>query len=366
MSGLDRILINTVKNSKISVASTVLENYLSSGKRAKRSFSSNCEFRLKSFFRFTRQEIQVMTEILFNTMDVSKMLQVDKSTVKRWTDEGKLKCFRTPGGHRKFRAEDLYQFMSEYNYGISPINLYPQFATDEAIIRRIIARREFNVLANVCFSASINGKKDELVKLFTEVYKNGLTLPSLFDEILRPTLKRIYDLNLSGKLSTGEMQLAYNALSNGIVLLSEIIVKPASSGKRAICAAVEGETRDIELKALGVLLESSGLEVLNLGVGASTETISQLIQSRRPQYVFLFAFHVSDSASFLNHHTKISETAKSCGAKLIVSGTAYTIKNYPTEPAISFDKYCGTFKDFADVQHESIPAHTTANADKKN
>jgi MerR family transcriptional regulator, light-induced transcriptional regulator len=307
-----------------------------------------------------------MTEILFNTMDVSKMLQVDKSTVKRWTDEGKLKCFRTPGGHRKFRAEDLYQFMSEYNYGISPINLYPQFATDEAIIRRIIAKREFNVLANVCFSASINGRKDELVKLFTEVYKNGLTLTSIFDELLRPTLKRIYDLNNSGKLSTGEMQLAYNALSNAIVLLSDIIVKPVSSGKRAICAVAEGETRDIELKALAVLLESTGYEVLNLGVGASTETIDQLIESRRPQYVFLFAFHVSDSSLFFQHHAKISETAKTCGAKLIVGGKAYTVTNYPAEAAVAFDKYCGTFKDFADVQHDAATPQTVSNADKKN
>ncbi len=307
-----------------------------------------------------------MTEILFNTMDVSKMLQVDKSTVKRWTDEGKLKCFRTPGGHRKFRAEDLYQFMSDYNYGISPINLYPQFATDEAIIRRIIVKKEFNVLANVCFSASINGRKEELVKLFTEVYKNGLTIPSLFDEIIYPTLKRIRDLNISGKLSNGEMQLAYNALSNTIVLLSDIIVKPASSGKRAICAAVEGETREIELKALAVLLESSGYEVLNLGVGASTDTICQLIESRRPQYVFLFAFYVADNATFLQHHSKISGTAKACEAKVIVGGNAYTIKNYPVETAIAFDKYCGSFKDFADVQHETISVQATTNAKKKN
>ena len=299
-------------------------------------------------------------------MDVSKMLQVDKSTVKRWTDEGKLKCFRTPGGHRKFRAEDLYQFMSDYNYGISPINLYPQFATDEAIVRRIIVKKEFNVLANVCFSASINGRKDELVKLFTEVYKNGMTLTSLFDEILRPTLKRIRDLNVSGKLSDGEMQLAYNALSNTIVLLSDIIVKPASIGKRAICAAVEGETREIELKALAVLLESSGYELLNLGVGASTDTICQLIESRRPQYIFILAFHVADNASFVQHHTKLSETAASCGAKLIVGGNAYTITHYPADTAITFDKSCKTFKDFADVQHENITAQATINADKKN
>jgi 5-methyltetrahydrofolate--homocysteine methyltransferase len=298
-------------------------------------------------------------------MDVSKMLQVDKSTVKRWTDEGKLKCFRTPGGHRKFRAEDLYQFMSEYNYGISPINLYPQFASDDAILRRIITRREYNVLTNVCFSASINGRKDELVKLFTEVYKNGLTLPLLFDEIVRPTIKRISNLNLSGKLSTAEMQLAFNALSNGVVLLSDIIMKPTPTGKKAICTTVEQQAHDIELKALAVLLESEGYEVLNLGIGAATETIGQLIESRKPQYVFLCSFHVYSSEVFHNKLTAVIEMAAPFGTKVIVGGVR-TIQNAAIETPLSYDKHCATFKDFANVQHDVAINQSHSIDDKRN
>ncbi len=305
-----------------------------------------------------------MTEILFNTMDVSKMLQVDKSTVKRWTDEGKLKCFRTPGGHRKFRAEDLYQFMSDYNYGISPINLYPQFATDEAIIRRIITRKEYNVLTNVCFSASINGRKDELVKLFTEVYKNGLTLPLLFDEILRPTIKRISDLNISGKLSTAEMRLAFNALSNGVVLLSDIIMKPTPTGKKAICATVEPAAHDIELKALAILLESEGYEVLNLGVGAATETINQLIVSKKPHYVFVCAFQISNSESFVNKITQVIETAAPLGARVIVGGYDQARAKAASASPVSCDKHCATFKDFANVQHD-VAVYQSNSADEK-
>ena len=298
-------------------------------------------------------------------MDVSKMLQVDKSTVKRWTDEGKLKCFRTPGGHRKFRAEDLYQFMSNYNYGISPTNLYPQFASDEAIIRRIITRKEYNVLMNVCFSASINGRKDELVKLFTEVYKNGLTLPLLFDEILRPTIKRISDLNISGKLSTAEMQLAFNALSNGVVLLSDIILKPTPSGKKAICATVEPEAHDIELKALAILLESEGYEVLNLGVGAATETINQLIVSKKPQYVFVCAFHVSNSETFVSKLNAVIGTAAPLGAKVIVGGDCSNT-NTSIDAPLSYERHCSNFRDFANVQHDVTINQSNSTDEKRN
>ncbi len=134
-----------------------------------------------------------MTELLFTTRDVADMLQVDKSTIKRWTDEGKLKCFRTPGGHRKFRAEDLSQFMADYNYNISAANFLPVAASDEAILRGMIVQKEFNVLDSVCFSTAIKGNKNDLLKLFSEAYKNGMSLPLMFDKILRPTgTKDIY------------------------------------------------------------------------------------------------------------------------------------------------------------------------------
>ncbi len=50
-----------------------------------------------------------MTE-LFTTYDVSRMLQVDASTVAKWIDKGLLVAFRTPGGHRRVRATDLRSF----------------------------------------------------------------------------------------------------------------------------------------------------------------------------------------------------------------------------------------------------------------
>jgi len=302
-----------------------------------------------------------MTEILFTTMDVSRMLQVDKSTVKRWTDEGKLKCFRTPGGHRKFRAEDLYQFMADYNYGVSPVNLYPQFASDEAVIRRIITKKEYNVLASVCLSAAIKGKKDEVVKLFSETYRYGLSLPAIFDEVLRPTLKRINDLHNANKVSAAEKQLAHSAIANSIILMSDIVAKSASNGKIAICATVEGDNNDIELKSLVVLLESEGFDVLNLGVSASTDAIVQLANDHQAQYVFLSASTMTEHATSLTEHSKIMNELKLYGGKLILIGQAYTQELLEHEFQGLFDKACASFREVALLQHEmsSGKTHTT-------
>jgi len=57
-----------------------------------------------------------MIEELLTTEDLSNLLGVSKSTIKRWTDEGRLHCFRTPGGHRKFKHSNVRDFVDQYHY----------------------------------------------------------------------------------------------------------------------------------------------------------------------------------------------------------------------------------------------------------
>ncbi|MFZ5468678.1 MAG: response regulator [Myxococcota bacterium] len=50
-------------------------------------------------------------EQLYTTHDISRLLQVDPSTVSKWIDRGILLAFRTPGGHRRVRSGDLRSFL---------------------------------------------------------------------------------------------------------------------------------------------------------------------------------------------------------------------------------------------------------------
>lgn len=41
------------------------------------------------------------------TGDVARLFNVHTSTVIDWADKGKLPCFRTPGGQRRFRRSEV-------------------------------------------------------------------------------------------------------------------------------------------------------------------------------------------------------------------------------------------------------------------
>lgn len=295
-----------------------------------------------------------MGEVLFTTSEVAKMLQVDKSTIKRWTEENKLKCFRTPGGHRKFRAEDLYNFMTEYNYGVSTLRMMPEMASDEAIIKRIVTDKEYNVLHSVCFNAAIKGKKDEIIVLFSEVYRAGLSLSLMFDHVLIPTLKKMADTLRANKISVLENQLAISALSGAIIQLSDSIVHHSNNGKIIICASLENEKNDIEFKAMTTLLEVNGYDVLNLGLGMSPEIITELIERVKPFAVCLYSALSADEVKLQSDTEKVIEIASRNSTQVICAGTGYTAKN------IANGKKCSSFSEFDLVGNvSSIFSQTT-------
>lgn len=47
----------------------------------------------------------------FSTSDVAKYCHVTPDTIRKWSEAGRLHVFKTPGGHRRVRREDLIQFM---------------------------------------------------------------------------------------------------------------------------------------------------------------------------------------------------------------------------------------------------------------
>ena len=52
-------------------------------------------------------------ERLLTPAEVAQLFRVDPKTVSRWAAEGKLRCIRTLGGHRRFMMEDVQRLLGE-------------------------------------------------------------------------------------------------------------------------------------------------------------------------------------------------------------------------------------------------------------
>lgn len=56
-----------------------------------------------------------MNKDLYTTHEAASLCKVDVSTIKNWINEGKIKAYRTPGGHRRIEKEEIIRFLKEFN-----------------------------------------------------------------------------------------------------------------------------------------------------------------------------------------------------------------------------------------------------------
>ncbi len=59
----------------------------------------------------------------------SNLLGIHPATLRQWADAGKIPSYRTPGGHRRFRAEDIRAFLMQASHSDSP----PELSAEESL-----------------------------------------------------------------------------------------------------------------------------------------------------------------------------------------------------------------------------------------
>jgi excisionase family DNA binding protein len=54
----------------------------------------------------------------YSTSEVAAYCHVTADTIRKWAEAGRIRVFKTPGGHRRIRREDLIRFLRENNIPI--------------------------------------------------------------------------------------------------------------------------------------------------------------------------------------------------------------------------------------------------------
>jgi excisionase family DNA binding protein len=62
-------------------------------------------------------ESQPDQDALLTPSEVAAMFRVNPKTVTRWARAGKISAIRTLGGHRRFRAAEIKQFLEQVEEG---------------------------------------------------------------------------------------------------------------------------------------------------------------------------------------------------------------------------------------------------------
>lgn len=76
-------------------------------------------------------------EALVGISEACQILKVSETALRQWTDEGKIKAFVTPGGHRRYLVADLKEFMSSSHKAIGVKDLAVEIEETAPMLREI-------------------------------------------------------------------------------------------------------------------------------------------------------------------------------------------------------------------------------------
>ena len=254
----------------------------------------------------------MQTDVL-STRQVAQLLGVGEATVKRWADAGEIDCFRTPGGHRKFRLRDVTSFVQKRQYqaaGPMPSNL-----ADAEPGPAAIAQLQKTALA---------GDIDSCVAQLAALRLRGSTLDTLFDEVVSPALFAIGERWAKGEISVAEEHIASQTVIDAIARAQPLAEPPGEPVRPdrgvAVIAAVAGDQHDIGARMAGCLLRARGFEVLAPLAQTPARDLAELMQRARAALTIITCTVPGDLAAVAEQVELCASAVRHTGGRVLVGG----------------------------------------------
>jgi excisionase family DNA binding protein len=216
-------------------------------------------------------------EPLWTSNEVARALGVGVSSIKRWTDDGKLESVRTVGGHRRYRLEAIHRFAAER--GLDTTALPPLERVEE--LENLDAA---TVIAKLLASL---GKRD--VSSLRRVVSSHVALDeervAFLDSIVGELLREIGEKWERGEWSVGMEHRASYAVAEAI----DRSRPQLTEGPLAILCCPPGELHSIPLNMVRIVVEWNGFRSDFLGADVPWESIRRAIDAEKPALVLLSA-----------------------------------------------------------------------------
>ena len=280
--------------------------------------------------------VDVMRDRFYSTADLARVCGVSISTIKRWTDSGHLRCVRTPGGHRKYRVQDVAEAARRLGLTSADADSPPAARIDELALLLLQGNREalaarLSTLLRAGDTAGVRGTLLDLHRHGMPLAEAVLLLPAALDRLEAGPAE-------SADLDAFVRRRA-QAICSGV---AQQLVQPAApplGAPLALVAARPGPRADLMAGAVLLALAEAGWRLVDLGLVTDLEALRGGLGAARPELLVLID-HEGDPAM----QRELRSEAKSNGADLIVLGgvdrgalatlSAHSTHRAPREPGL--------------------------------
>lgn len=225
-----------------------------------------------------------MRDRFYSTTDLARVCGVSISTIKRWTDAGLLRCVRTPGGHRKYRVQDVAE--AARRLGLSGIDTEARPAARVDELALLLLHGDRVAIAARIRDGLARGDAAATRQTVLDLHRHGMRLADAATLVVRALrdLGAPADRSTSDSEAFAERRAEATAQSTLRSLLDHAV--PAPQGAPAALVATSGGTRDSLASMLAQLaLAEHGWRAIDLGADTSASLVRGALAAEHPALV---------------------------------------------------------------------------------
>ncbi|MBP1656843.1 MAG: putative cobalamin binding protein [Bacteroidetes bacterium] len=258
---------------------------------------------------------------VLSTVDVARLFNVTETTVKRWADEGTLKCQKTPGGHRKFQIRNVVEFAEVNHFEPTGALTLPGEDQTNGALRVAILERDFQTLVHTFVEKALSPDRSDLRLLFSYLYEHRIALWEIYDLVLKPGMAEIGERWMRGEISIAqEHRASYETLDALAKLQSEILMK-LPTGHSILFACLDEEVHEIGLRCAAYLFEAEGWQTHYLGARTPVDSICEAMHDLHPDVVAISVTTPLAPEDLLRQLSRVGDVAHNAGTRLLIGGS---------------------------------------------
>lgn len=269
----------------------------------------------------------------FSTRELSELCGVGETTVKRWSNMGLIRHHKTVGRHRKFKLEDVLEFISKNHITIPDeqlerLKLEKQSSENLDLGTEILlVKGDTEALASRLLDSLLAYNRDEAEVLLIKAFEQNLSFAVIFDNLIAPVMHSVGNLWANKRICAAEEHIISHILIEAIIRLkaryearlsekhrhqngvaTRLTVGTAlhngnghSVGNRdvqngegqrtknephvVVCTCPESELHEIPLLGVALVCQSLGFQVSYVGAAVPFKDLTQIIDEIEPEMV---------------------------------------------------------------------------------
>jgi len=138
--------------------------------------------------------------------------------------------------------------------------------------------------------AVINGKAARVKELTQQAISEGKPAQEILDQALIPAMDVVGEKFSCAEFYIPEMLIAARAMQAGVAILAPLLAQAGAKARgKVVIGTVKGDLHDIGKNMVGMMLQGSGYEVVDLGADVKPQRFVEAVQAEKPDFVMMSA-----------------------------------------------------------------------------